>query len=181
MRFSGLLSSFLAVVACAGCTVLVDDQLASKDGGPSGETCASDEQCISFDPFNCNRVCADGVCQDGPAAPDGTRCGMPGSDMICVAEVCVMRECGDGYTDRAARPPEYCDDGNDNPDDGCNEMCTRPCGPGFPSCADSNPCNGEETCGPAMFCRAGMVPAEGAACETQAGEPGTCQSGVCVE
>lgn len=177
----------LLLVAAPGCSVIVDGQLSSidagSDSGPAGETCTFDAQCISFDPFNCNRVCVDGRCMDGPQAPDGTRCGME-ARQHCIAGDCVPRVCGDGYVDRTATPPEYCDDGNDNPDDGCNNQCTRSCAPPAPAnCDDGNVCNGVEACTTIMdmaFCRSTRASDDGDACNTGDGSPGTCQSGACV-
>ncbi len=190
MRHANRILSGLALLATlgalgAGCSVIVESQLNDREGdaGPTGETCNFDAQCISFDPFNCNRICGpENRCIDGPA-PDGTRCGMAGATMHCVAQTCVMRTCGDGYLDRSATPPEYCDDGNMNPDDGCNNVCTRSCAPPAPAnCADANPCNGEESCADVMgmmLCRSTPAPANGATCDA-AGAPGTCQDGTCV-
>ena len=177
-----LVLSFLAV----GCSVIVEGQLTNRDSGadaPTGQSCTFDANCISFDPFNCNRVCgAAGRCMDGPA-PEGTRCGM-GANMHCVGGACVMRTCGDGYVDRTATPAEYCDDGNDNPDDGCNNMCTRSCAAPAPAeCGDGNECNGQETCMTVMalaFCRASEPLAEDHDCTDAAGTAGTCQAGSCV-
>lgn len=169
-----------------GCSVIVDGQLQGRDSGAdaaSGETCTFDAQCISFDPFNCNRVCgAAGQCVDGPA-PEGTRCGM-GANMHCVTGTCVPRTCGDGFVDRAATPPEYCDDGNDNPDDGCNNMCTRSCAAPAPAeCGDGDECNGQESCMTIMalaFCRSSEALPDDQECEDSSGAPGTCQLGTCV-
>ncbi|MCA9605720.1 MAG: DUF4215 domain-containing protein [Myxococcales bacterium] len=177
---------FLGGLATApGCSVIVDGTLNDKDqdSGPMGETCSFDAQCISFDPFNCNRICGpEGRCIDGPA-PDGTRCGM-GTGQHCVDQTCVVRSCGDGYVDRTATPPEYCDDGNTNPDDGCNNLCTRSCAPPAPAnCSDANPCNGEESCADVagmMVCRATAPAMDGTECDAGGGAPGTCQSSVCV-
>lgn len=179
-----LVISGLGLGLVAGCSVIVDGELANRmgeDAGPSGETCSFDAQCISFDPFNCNRVCGDeGFCVDGPTAPDGTRCGMSmAASMHCVAGECVMRTCGDGYVDRAATPPEFCDDGDDtNPDDGCH-MCTRSCAPPAPAnCSDDDPCNGQESCGDVggmMVCRSTQGLADDTACPG-----GTCQQGTCT-
>lgn len=164
-----------------GCSLIVDSELGSKtDAGSTGEVCTTDAQCISFQPFNCNRVCGDdGRCVDGPRAPDGTRCGM-GTNMHCVGTAgCVTKECGDGFVDRTER--EYCDDGNDNPDDGCNNMCTRSCVPPAPAnCDDGDACNGMEVCGMVMgVCRTGPPADDGTACMA-GGSPGTCQAGACV-
>lgn len=169
----------------AGCSVIVEAELANRtedggtDAGPMGETCMTDEQCISFDPFNCNRVCgAAGHCVDGMAAPNGTRCGM-GSMMHCVAAMCVLKACGDGFVDRMAM--EYCDDGNDNPADTCDNMCTRSCVPPAPAnCNDSNICNGAEVCGMGDgLCHPAPPAADGTACMV-ATMPGMCRSGVCI-
>ncbi len=183
---SSTLGLLLAVgLALAGCSVLVDNELANKvgdagppDAGLTGETCTNDAQCISFDPFNCNRVCgAAGRCIDGPA-PDGTRCGM-GAMMHCVAQTCVIKECGDGFVDRTAVPPEFCDDGDDIDTNACNNNCTRSCvPPAPPTCDDGDPCNGMEACVMAMgVCRATMPADDGTAC----GTAGMCTDGACVE
>ena len=186
-----------ALCALGGCSVIVEGELdrkadagsasgdAGTDAGDIGPTCADDAQCISFDPFNCNRVCGPANrCIDGPA-PDGTRCGMAGSMQHCVRQTCVMRGCGDGFLDRESMPPEDCDDGNADPDDGCNNDCTRSCAPPAPAnCADNDPCNGEEACadvGGMMMCRVtGRPLADGSECTTRAGAPGVCRSQRCV-
>ena len=183
------LSSLSALVF--GCSVIVDSELANKgsvdagvdagaDAGPLGETCTTHAQCISFDPFNCNRVCgAAGRCVDGMAAPDGTRCGNMGSMTHCVRAMCIVKACGDGYVDRA--DTEYCDDGNTNPDDGCNNMCTRSCVPPAPAnCNDMNICNGAEVCGMSDgLCHPGPPAADSTPCMVAA-QPGSCMGGVCV-
>jgi len=80
-------------------------------------------------------------------------------------------------------PPEFCDDGNDNPDDGCNNNCTRSCAPPAPAeCGDGNPCNGDETCMTIMtvsVCRASSPPADGTTCTDAGGTAGTCEFGEC--
>lgn len=170
------------VILLGGCSLVVDNELSDRmgmDAGPTGETCTTDEQCVSFDPFNCNRVCGDsGRCEDGDT-PDGVACGMTGTE-ICVGETCVTRECGDGFVDRSAMPPEFCDDGNDVDTDSCNNNCTRSCvPPARPNCDDGDPCNGMEMCIMAMgYCRASPALDDGTACNV-GGVDGECYLGVC--
>ncbi len=189
MRSLHLGTPLLVLPLLLGCSIIVEGQLATQDSGtdaPSGQSCSFDAQCISLDPFGCNRVCGpDGFCRDG-APPEGTSCGTRPRE-ICVAVAggleCLPSACGDGYVDRTATPPEYCDDGNDNPDDGCNNMCTRSCAPPAPAeCGDGNSCNGQETCMTVMavaFCRASSPAADGTTCDA-AGAPGTCRAGACI-
>ncbi|HEX2731163.1 MAG TPA: putative metal-binding motif-containing protein [Polyangiaceae bacterium] len=91
--------------------------------------------------------------------------------------VCAAPFCGDGKVQAAS---EECDDGNDDNDDGCTELCRPPtCGDGLlvgdeqcddgndtggdgceadcthscdedAQCNDNDPCNGEETCDDAV-------------------------------
>lgn len=178
--------ALIAVALCApACSIVVDDTLRGRtgtDSGMLGETCTTDEQCVTFDPFNCNQVCgAEGRCIDGPRTPDGTRCGMVGGNNHCVDATCVMRECGDGFVDRNATPMEYCDDGNDNPDDGCNNVCTRSCvAPAPANCDDDNPCNGTETCMAGVgLCRGSAPAANGTECMVGS-DTGACVNGVCL-
>ena len=55
----------------------------------------------------------------------------------------VVAECGN----REVEPPEECDDGNDVPDDGCDNSCRFSCREGA-DCADGNPCT-DDVCDPA--------------------------------
>lgn len=201
-RFTSFLLS-LCVLA-GGCSIIVEDQLAqqslardaggTRDSGPTGEVCQTTAQCLGFEgqQFNCRRVCmipageTDGRCVSlsAPmATPDGTACGTSGAPMeICVQGACVERGCGDGFRDRLpdTTRPEHCDDGaNGDPADGCDDMCTRPCGSGLPNCDDDDPCNGMEVCMDGV-CRASAGLQDEAACTTPAEEPGTCVAQRCV-
>lgn len=169
------------------CSIIVDSELENEgqpDSGPTGPACDNTQQCLMLADrvFDCTQVCVDRVCVTGQTTPDGTVCGGSGGNQICVSGTCVRRECGDGYVDRNATPPEYCDDGNDSPADGCNNMCTRSCVPPAPAvCDDGNPCNGPEMCDSGSgLCRAGRALEDGAECMTPDDMPGTCQAGVCV-
>lgn len=186
-----LILTLVATVAAgsAGCTAIVDSELANKapqvDGGPDGPRCDNTEQCLMLpdELFNCSLECVDRVCvETASGTPDGTACGGSGGTQICAGGTCVMRRCGDGYVDRTAMPPEYCDDGNTNDGDGCNNECTRSCvAPAPANCSDGDPCNGEETCGDVMgICRASRELEDGTACTTRDSTTGTCQRGTCV-
>jgi cysteine-rich repeat protein len=177
-----------AIALCApACSIVVDDTLRGRGGttdtGMVGETCTTDEQCVSFDAFNCRRVCVEGHCMGGAPleTPDGTACGNTGTEH-CVDAVCVTRECGDGFVDRTATPIEYCDDGNENPDDGCNNVCTRSCvAPAPANCDDGNTCNGTETCMAGVgLCRGSAPLADDTECEISAGTSGVCSHGLCI-
>ncbi len=87
--------------------------------------------------------------------PDGTLCVLvadPGARSLCLAGVCGVTRCGDGYVDADASTPEQCDDGNMIEDDDCTNACTTPaCGddvlhPGE-ACDDGNVA-GDDGCSP---------------------------------
>jgi hypothetical protein len=195
------LAAFLGALAVAttGCSIIVDGQLnkadaGGSDGGDTGEVCQTTAQCLTFDgqQVNCRRICrvqpgmTDGRCVQlaAPmATPDGISCGASGPPMeICVTGSCVERRCGDRFRDRlpGTSMPEFCDDGaNGNPNDGCNDSCTRPCGPGIPTCDNGDPCDGVETC-VASFCATAAGQADGMSCTTTAVPSGMCRSQRCV-
>jgi len=94
----------------------------------------------------------------------------------------VERGCGDGFTDRfpGSGMGEFCDDGADgDPNDGCNDECTRPCGGGVPPCDDRDPCNGVETCVEGM-CETQRGLEDGTPCSTLTISEGVCQGLRCV-
>jgi cysteine-rich repeat protein len=162
----------------------VDAELEGKvdpDAGPSGPACDNTQQCLRISDriFDCSQQCVDGVCVTGRTTPDGIACGEAGSDQICVSASCVPRECGDGYVDRTASPPEFCDDGNDNDGDACNNNCTRSCVPPAPAvCDDGDPCNGVESCD--SVCQTEPQEPDGTECSTDDVPDGVCQRGECV-
>jgi len=189
-----------AAMLASACTVLVESELEGKgqpdsgtsqdDGGsrpdrPSGPRCSNTQQCLQIADrvFDCTQRCVEGVCVSDAAGgtPDGVQCGGMASGQICVGASCVTRECGDGFVDRMATPPEYCDDGNDNPDDACNNECTRSCvPPAPPNCDDGSVCNGMEMCDSGSgTCRASPPADDGTACMV-GDTAGTCQRGACV-
>lgn len=60
-------------------------------------------------------------------AEDGTPCGLPGRDRICIYDACMKNTCGDGFRGRF----EACDDGSEASGDGCSERCQlETCGDG---------------------------------------------------
>lgn len=180
------------MVLLAGCSLVVESTLEAKQGdpdsGPTGSRCTTTDQCLRVEgqQFDCTLQCVgasagtQGTCVSVAAGtPDGTPCGDEGE--ICVERECVTRGCGDGYVDRAATPPEYCDDGDTNDSNGCNNMCTRPCvAPAPTNCSDGNSCNGDETCGAAGVCEGSALEADGTSCRTGGGDTGMCVRGACV-
>jgi len=115
--------------------------------------------------------------------PDGTICGNElddGIDRVCVADACVEKGCGDGYVDEF--DGEECDDGNGDPQDGCEPAtCLFSCHADT-DCDDAQICTGTETCGTTSHqCEQGTAVAcsPGDACHTS-----ECQEeagGTCVE
>lgn len=188
--------SLVVAVLLTGCSLLVEGTLEGKqptlpEGGTDDRRCSSDEECLLFMNHitDCTQVCvgasagSQGTCRlnDPVGTPDATPCGGPGSGRICVDRTCKVRGCGDGYVDREASPPEYCDDGDTNDANSCNNSCTRRCTGGAPpNCTDGNSCNGTEgTCPASGFCEGTPLEPDGTACMIGA-ETGMCVRGACV-
>jgi hypothetical protein len=138
--------------------------------------CLQDRDCSDGNPCNGIELCepTSRRCIQGSVREDGTLCG-DGPRQICLAQVCVESICGDLFVDRGA--DEFCDDGNDDPADGCNQ-CRLSC-TGDAECADEDECNGSETCDFVEgVCRNGTALADGTACGADAGM--ICLGGMCV-
>jgi cysteine-rich repeat protein len=89
-------------------------------------TCTMDADCDDGDPCNGSESCTGSMtCMAGMDAADGTMCdrGMMTRD-LCLMGSCAQSQCGDGYLDTGASPPEVCDDGNLTAGDGCEPDCT---------------------------------------------------------
>lgn len=112
---------------------------------------------------------------------DGTDCSPSGTaNFICFGGMCLASRCGDGLVH--APSGEDCDDGNDNPDDGCNE-CRYGCtvSDGGDTCVDGNSCNGVEACNTTTHvCTAGTPVADGSPCVQGDGQSGLCHGGTCA-
>jgi cysteine-rich repeat protein len=107
---------------------------------------------------------------------DGAGCGSMGG-LICIDEECVSSVCGDGFTHLAT---ESCEDGNDEPGDGCEPDCSFTC-EDDEACEDDNPCDGAGRCDPSEHvCTTGEALEEGAECETAALPEGECRNALCV-
>lgn len=102
-----------------------------------GLVCNGQERCLGFqcaqgDPFGATdgNPCTLDACVEGTDAGvqfidlgDGTPCVGPAGAGICLTQACAPSICGDGFTD-PNNNNETCDDGNDNPNDGCH-ACER--------------------------------------------------------
>lgn len=163
------------------------------DAGPIGVTCMTSHDCLDVagEQLNCAQECAlaaDGMRRCIPGrAPDGTYCG-DGTDSVCVMGECRARRCGDGFVDRLAMPPEYCDDGNTNETDACTNACTRTCDPpATPTCTEvpinSDRCSGGDgrcvTDAAGSYCVANPGFADDTPCIFE-GAQGVCLAGRCV-
>lgn len=125
----------------------------------------------------------DGLSEDGGAVfdcsgmADGTACG---EELLCIGEVCLNTQCGDGYIDEAAG--EDCDDENEISGDGCEPAsCVFSCTTEEESCSDGDPCNGTESCSVTSHrCEAGMPPVKETACDLEDMSVGVCSGGLCA-
>lgn len=131
---------------------------------PAADVCAGAATCS-----------ATHTCTAGTPKADGTACG---TGQICVAGKCGAASCGDGFVSAG----EDCDFGAGNgPGKGCEATCKFSCA-NDAACADTNTCNGAETCvansvggAAGKKCQAGTNLATGTACTG-----GTCDgAGVC--
>lgn len=142
----------LGALTSTGCTLLVDGALAG--GGPAPSSC------------------------EGVA--DGTPCMPPGvvADLVCRAGVCTASSCGDGVVDDRT---EDCDDGNNDPGDGCEADCLVTEG-----CVSNDECTflgsacAQGKCDEGSGeCFVEQVP-DSTSCTDEMGTPGVCNSGFCV-
>jgi cysteine-rich repeat protein len=125
---------------------------------PSCElTCTSNEQCDDGNACNGIETCPEAthICIAGTPLDDAAPCTMPDDSAgVCSAESCVMPGCGNG----AVEAGEACDDGNDEPTDGCKPDCTFTCTEDA-GCQDATLCNGSESCDPTSHtCMSGTAP-----------------------
>ncbi len=115
-------------------------------------SCAkSPDSCVDTNPCNGTEVCSNVTvsgktgqkCSAGTPLADGTACG---GGNICKTGACVAPPpvtCGNGTLDTG----EECDFGTGNgPGTGCETTCKFSCTKSPDSCADTNLCNGAETC-----------------------------------
>jgi len=155
-------------------TEICDDGNSTNGDGCENDctySCTMDSQCGDMNVCNGTETCNTTMhrCGPGTSAMDGTACGM-GS--ICRAGMCVASRCGDTIV----TAPEECDDGNMTAGDGCENSCRFTCTMDT-MCADTEPCNGAETCNTMTHvCRAGTMLANGTACGTGR----VCRMGVCT-
>ncbi|MCC6873077.1 MAG: putative metal-binding motif-containing protein [Sandaracinaceae bacterium] len=119
-------------------------------------TCTMGSQCADGNPCNGDETCDETThaCSAGTELADATPCvttEVP--DGVCGGGICLVTGCGNGVLETG----EDCDDGNDEPADGCTSDCLFTCVTDE-QCADATVCNGTETCDlPTHTCRAGTA------------------------
>jgi cysteine-rich repeat protein len=127
-----LLSADTATGICGpleACVIVDDDGLGrpaadctpcQRDDDPSASVCVNGR----CEPTTCNDSCRTPRCGDGCVDTDtGEACDPPGQrvgDERCLPS-CLLTRCGNGVVEEA----EDCDDGNDNPADGCDRCEVR--------------------------------------------------------
>jgi cysteine-rich repeat protein len=134
-------------------------------------SCETNAQCADMEACNGAETCnvTTHRCAPGTAPADGTACG---AGRICRRAVCVAAQCGDTIV----TAPEQCDDGNTVAGDGCENTCRFSCETNA-QCADTEPCNGAETCNVATHrCVRGTPLADSTACGTGR----ICRAGACT-
>jgi cysteine-rich repeat protein len=104
---------------------LPSEDLQAEDVEEAEEGCESNAACDDGEPCNGQELCSiEGRCFTGTPPPDGEECAeSPRS--ICLAGLCQVSTCGDGYVD--AGSGEQCEDDNLTPGDGCENDCAYTC------------------------------------------------------
>ncbi len=145
------------------CTFSCEVAADCDDGNAcTGDVCSPANVCEASMPFDDGSVC--------------DRDGEPITRDLCLDATCLPTLCGDGYLDTAALPPEECDDGNLMNGDGCEADCTFTCSEDI-DCADTEVCNGTETCDLGSHsCVRGTPLADGTSCLLG----GRCASETCL-
>ncbi len=182
-------AALICLAAATGCALVLglERKLPDRDGDtdsfPDGDdwtdglTCTTGADCDDGDPCNGEETCnvLTGSCESGERAGDGTLC-IPSPRHICLDGACVESSCGDCFLDRGNG--EFCDDCNEDPDDGC-DTCRLKCTDDA-DCQDGDLCNGDEVCDAVTgYCRTGELLQDG----TECGESPRriCISGLCSE
>jgi cysteine-rich repeat protein len=153
---------------------------------PAGAFCLQTSDCLAISgrENDCTQRCLESRCATDPVGgtPDGNVCGTNATERdICLDQQCVPSRCGDGYIDRSANVPEYCDDGNLDEADQCTTACTRSCEPPFPTlCDDGDACSGLEACTGGICTVTSATLPDRTPCTPRAGGLGECQQGRCT-
>ena len=184
-------TSYVVLLLVAGCALNTKGELASRDALPepdgfdgfewdfppdfpdtqdmeveeTDQECERDSDCSDMNACNGVEFCDPMTlrCLAGAPREDGTVCG-DAPRKICIDSACVESQCGDMFVDRGGG--EFCDDGNDVPDDGCH-ACRRTCG-SDDDCLDDEICNGTETCDTMENeCRGGAPLEDGRECSLE--------------
>ncbi len=139
--------------------------LAGVCGNGLATVCSASDQCHgagACDP-------ATGACSQ-PLVADGTPCN--DANECTLSDSCQTGACT-GANPVSCQPTDMCHvAGTCDPSNG---SCSNPTLPG--SCDDGDPCT-DDSCDPATGC-AHTPAADGTACTTAGGDPGTCSSGIC--
>ncbi|MEM9193089.1 MAG: DUF4215 domain-containing protein [Myxococcota bacterium] len=109
-------------------------------------TCSDNGDCRNGNLCDGAESCSNGMCVEGVAPAAGSECDR--DDNTATRDICVDNGecrrsfCGDSVVDPGAMPPEECDDGNTDLDDGCNNNCQRGCGGLGAVCPAGTVCQG---------------------------------------
>lgn len=179
--------SSLAAAVCGNGEVEGDEECDDGDLNPRNGctplcelSCTIDEDCDDLNDCNGIETCTeDNACDDSDEPlEDGEACG---DSKSCWKGLCVDDVCGDGKVTEG----EKCDDGDRDPDNGCNADCEW-------SCEEDSDCSSKDTCLGDRQCKdhacEGGNPLENeTACDIMdadtkklCGDSGWCMNGVCT-
>ena len=161
-------------LSCADEDVCNGDETCQSRTCTGGTPLADGTPCDDSDLCNGDEACQSGTCTAGTPLPDGTSCA--DSDLCNGDETCQSGTCTAG-TRLNCNNSNVCTTDTCDPALGCQNT---PVTDGT-SCADSDLCNGDETC-QSGTCTAGTPLADGISCADSdlCNGDETCQSGTCT-
>lgn len=130
----------VSTIICGDLRVIGDESCDDGRHCEDGTVCVEDDACDGIGDEVCVPRSGDGCAETCQQVEGGFRCPTVGGVGGACTEIPVAI-CGDGILNLG----EFCDDGNDNPDDGCNTSCVA--APGYRCLVPGTLCERVQWCG----------------------------------